>query len=283
VTPVGPSQPDKLQELLADRAMLGLSPSEEAELASLLRGSPSAGMVDMEAFELAAAAADLALAPPTQAMPAALRAKVGAAGRSWVQSQAALSNGVSATAGNTGRRDVIGRIEPLRSPSRPMVTTGGLGWLAAAACLTLAAASWYGQKPAGSSSDAAAAKAALVSTAPDLTRWDWQPMGEVAADKPKGEVVWSTTRQKGYMSFAGLRPNDPTREQYQLWIFDPSQSDKTPIDGGVFNVTSTGEVVVPIDPKLSPAGPVMFAITIEKPGGVVVSDRSRLILIAKPA
>jgi hypothetical protein len=89
------------------------------------------------------------------------------------------------------------------------------------------------------------------------------------------------------MSFAGLAPNDPSREQYQLWIFDPSQSDKTPIDGGVFNIPATAaagaEIVVPIDPKLRPTGPVMFAITVEKPGGVVVSDRKRLVLIAKPA
>jgi anti-sigma-K factor RskA len=97
-----------------------------------------------------------------------------------------------------------------------------------------------------------------------------------------GEVVWSTAKQQGFMTFEGLPPNDPTKEQYQLWIFDPSQSDKTPIDGGVFDVASTGEVIVPIDPKLRPAGPVMFAITIEKPGGSVVSSRERLVLIAKP-
>ncbi len=41
------------------------------------------------------------------------------------------------------------------------------------------------------------------------------------------------------------------------------------------------EVVVPIAAKLDVARPYMFAITIEKPGGVVVSSRKRLPLLAK--
>ena len=94
-------------------------------------------------------------------------------------------------------------------------------------------------------------------------------------------MVWSGSQQTGFMRFHGLAANDPTRSQYQLWIFDPSQSEKTPIDGGVFDVdASTGDVVVPITPKLRVTSPTLFAVTIEKPGGVVVSAREHIVVVA---
>ena len=83
------------------------------------------------------------------------------------------------------------------------------------------------------------------------------------------------------MLFRGLPVNMPSKEQYQLWIFARNQSDQTPIDGGVFDITSTEEVIIPINAKLFVQDAFMFAITIEKPGGVVVSSRERLPLLAK--
>lgn len=82
------------------------------------------------------------------------------------------------------------------------------------------------------------------------------------------------------MLFDGMRVNDPSVEQYQLWIFDRNQDEKTPIDGGVFDIPSDSEVVVPIRAALKVREPYLFAVTVEKPGGVVVSDRQRLILTA---
>ena len=99
--------------------------------------------------------------------------------------------------------------------------------------------------------------------------------------KPSGDVVWSDERQSGYLRLVGLRKNDPERETYQLWIFDETQDPKTPIDGGVFNVNDEGEVIIPINAKLTPRNPKMFAITIEKPGGVVVSKREKVAAIGK--
>ena len=83
------------------------------------------------------------------------------------------------------------------------------------------------------------------------------------------------------MRFRNLPVNQPTREQYQLWIFSKNQDDATPIDGGVFDVDAEGEVIVPIDAKLRADDVYLFAVTIEKPGGVVVSSRGRLPLLAK--
>ncbi len=84
------------------------------------------------------------------------------------------------------------------------------------------------------------------------------------------------------MVFTGLKPNDPKRQQFQLWIFDPTRADweAKPVDGGVFDVSSDGEVVVPIDAKLNVRETALFAVTLEVPGGVVVSERERLVLTA---
>ena len=44
---------------------------------------------------------------------------------------------------------------------------------------------------------------------------------------------------------------------------------------------ATGDVIVPIRAKLHVVDPKIFAVTVEKPGGVVVSSRDRIALLAK--
>lgn len=101
------------------------------------------------------------------------------------------------------------------------------------------------------------------------------------AGKVTGTIVWSDERQEGYMVFRGLPQNNASKETYQLWIFDETQDAKTPIDGGTFNVSANGETVIPIDAKLMVKNPAMFAVTVEKPGGVVVSEREKIVALAK--
>jgi hypothetical protein len=92
------------------------------------------------------------------------------------------------------------------------------------------------------------------------------------------------------MRFEGLPPIDPTEAVYQLWIFDASRESFTdspleirhPVDGGVFAVTDAGVAEVPITAKLPVGEPVLFAVTVEPPGGVVVSDRSRIAAVGIP-
>lgn len=159
-----------------------------------------------------------------------------------------------------------------------------LGWLAAAACLAIAAFAWWPASP-----DASAAPAErmgrLVANATDLTRWDWQPWGEGEAGV-SGEVVWSEAAQEGYMVLEGLPENDPSQEQYQLWVVESSRGtplEVPPVDGGVFNVDSSGRTVIPVRCTIPAEGVVAFAITREPPGGVVVSDQSRKVVIAAPS
>lgn len=263
----GSIQPDRAEELLADMALQGLSPAEAAELSALLRAGGGADRAEGEALELAAAALDLAMNPgPYEAMPESLRIGI----------ERAVPSAIGAP---RARGDVIGQITPKSGRS-----SAAFAWLVAAACLALAVTAWWPGVGGRAALQTSEAYGRLVSQASDLTRADWKAMGELEKTPVTGEVVWSSDRQEGYMVFSGLPANSPTRDQYQLWIFDPTQSDKTPIDGGVFDIppTADGRVIIPIDPKLRPTGPTLFAITIEKPGGVVVSDRSRLVLIAQP-
>ncbi len=90
-----------------------------------------------------------------------------------------------------------------------------------------------------------------------------------------GDVVWDNSTQRGYLNVDGLPPNDPARSQYQLWVVDAGRAHKEPVDGGVFDVGPDGRAVVAITPALALRNPVLFAVTVEPPGGVVVSERGK--------
>ena len=96
-----------------------------------------------------------------------------------------------------------------------------------------------------------------------------------------GEVIWNDEKQEGYMSLKNLAVNDPTQNQYQLWIVDPER-DELPVDGGVFNITEKdGKQIIPIRNALAINKPVAFVITLEQPGGVVKSKQEVVVALAK--
>lgn len=153
-------------------------------------------------------------------------------------------------------------------------------WIAVAASLLLAVGLWVSQQQRSATAPTmVAARTQLIQDAEDLIRVDWGPGKTPFESEVKGDIVWSTASQKGYMRFLDMPQNDPTIQQYQLWIIDPERDDE-PIDGGVFDVAESGEVIIPIDAKLDVIAPAAFAVTIEKPGGVVVSTQERLPLLA---
>jgi hypothetical protein len=181
-----------------------------------------------------------------------------------------------------GELPEIAAVRPVVEPPRRL--TSVLPWAVSTVCLLIAAlvvaTSWPFGSPAEPALDPVRSRDRLIASATNLVRADWTA-GPTPVDGARGDVVWSADEQRGYMSFQGMPVNDPAVEQYQLWIFDKNQDEATPVDGGVFDIASTGEAVVPIHAKLRVREPYMFAVTIEKPGGVVVSDRSRLPLLAK--
>ena len=75
--------------------------------------------------------------------------------------------------------------------------------------------------------------------------------------------------------------NDPEQRQYQLWIFDRTRKVEQPVDGGVFDIPAgSSEVIIPIDAKVRVHDAFAFAVTVEKPGGVVVSEREHIVVMA---
>jgi len=257
----------RVHDLLADRALEGLDETEAAELASL-------GAEGDDSFDLAAAALDLATLR-VEPMPAAVAERVRSAAP--MKLPATLAGWTMPGRIGEAPKDVV-RIETRRKP-RVWVA-----WFAAAAGVLLAIGAWLwaGRQTPTTALAPTEARSELLASAGDATRLPWQPMKDPAATGASGDVVWSTSAQRGYMRFVGLQPNDPTKSQYQLWIFDKSRDQAHPVDGGVFDVTSTGEVIVPIAAKLHVDAPVLFAVTVERPGGVVVSKRERIVVTAAP-
>lgn len=189
---------------------------------------------------------------------------------------------------------------PMPAPAAVAASTSGgawFPWLLAAASIALAVTVIVRPDSPNAISPSEARDQLIAQTDPSsLVRYDWTPtedpsvVGEVS-----GELVWDDATQQGYMTISGLEVNDPSTFQYQLWIFDAAAPQgvlpfegfggllsQRPIDGGVFDITQSGEVVIPIDAKLLVKQGVAFAITVEQPGGVVVSDRSRVPLLAIP-
>jgi anti-sigma-K factor RskA len=243
----------RLEELLADRALVGLERHESDELGALLA---DARLDDPTAHELVAAAVDLALGPVRfEPLPAALRSRVLADAEELL--------------GPSARAAAMPPTGSHPSPARPSPA-----WWVALAAAALALIGWWPRLSSTGAPAAGAERAALLASA-DALRLDWSATD--LAIGATGDVVWSQARQRGYLRIAGLPVNDPATSQYQLWIFDDERAH--PVDGGVFDA-APGEILVPIDAKLDVAAPTLFAVTIEKPGGVVVSDRERIALLA---
>lgn len=118
---------------------------------------------------------------------------------------------------------------------------------------------------------------------PDTIRVAWQPFD--LPDSPaeqrlvQGDVVWNDELEEGYLRFVGLEPNDPSIEQYQVWVIDDRGMEQK-VSGGVFNATADGEVIVPIVPGIDVHRVALFAVTIEEPGGTWVPDLRRRVVVA---
>lgn len=282
---------EKLLNLLADQAIFGLTETESAELEKLKKEFPE--FADDYSFELAATAINLSNLDVSEALPAHLQAKISDAADDFFAPSARKQNVLNFEPKSKG----LTGLEATRS-ARETATLrwNWLGWgIAAAACIALAVNLWMtrlqappqiAQKPEVIQTPtpeltAQQKREQLLASAKDLVQTSWTEANPKQPLNVSGDIVWSNAEQKGYLRFRGLPANDPNKETYQLWIFDEAQDEKTPIDGGVFDVNKDGEVIVPINAKLQVKKPKMFAVTAEKPGGVVVSKQGKVMAIAK--
>lgn len=262
-------------DLLCKKAVYGLNEQEERELAGLQR---EAGVTDDAlSFELTAAAIGTIGTDTNVEMPAALREKILADASQYFHTAEAPRRAVRV---------------PVEEETSSGSWFGWLGWAFAALAFVALGLNLYLTRPSeivkGPASTPtpvekltpAQMRERLISTGTDLARGVLGP-GKMSELKPTGDVVWSDTAQAGYIRLSGLPKNDPTKEQYQIWIVAENQDPKTPVDGGTFDVNADGEVIIPIDPKVKVQNPQAFAITVEKPGGVVVSKQEKLAALAK--
>ena len=154
-----------------------------------------------------------------------------------------------------------------------------LGW-PVAACLFVSVSLPSSDTPSPSPELTVAQKLEVLRDAPDTQRLDFCPASDPYS-QISGEVVWNDERQEGYMSLANLPVNDPTKNQYQLWIVDPKR-DEIPVDGGVFDIPVGSETaIIPIRNALQVSKPTVFVITLEQPGGVVKSKQEVVVALAE--
>jgi hypothetical protein len=293
----------RAEELLMQRATEGLSDIEARELAAL-------GVDDDLSFDLAASGVDLATLQIEQ-MPAHVADKVLAASGVTGSDTTLMPSMMPMTLAGVVPPRPIGSAprpaapQPHPAPvipleSRRKRSAGTVAMMIAAAAsivLGVGASVWQFTRPAKivereklvevtppapKPPTPAEGRAALLANANDATTLAWTATKDPNAAGATGDVVWSASAQRGYMRFKGLAVNDAKQLQYQLWIFDKDRDQAFPVDGGVFDVSSTGEVIVPISAKLHVDEPVLFAVTVEAPGGVVVSKRERIVVTAAP-
>jgi len=253
-------------ELLAERAISGISDSEKAELAALLAES---GRDDDFSFDLAAALIETVYLDPAEIvqMPPGAAARLNAVGLHWAAQRSTGSN-------KPGLLD-----QPASTESLPFVATKRSTFLpwAIAACATIAAVSlWmrHGQTPS-----AGGDVQSVIAAASDATTLIWKDWDNPEIPGVKGSVVWSESKQTGVMKFTGLPKNDPAKSQYQLWIID-SRGMNQRISGAIFNAVSDGSIEIVVRPQIAVKSAAAFAITIEEPGGTWVSEMKRRVVIS---
>ncbi len=262
-----PISQERRDDLLIQQAVCGLNANEKREMQELNRqfaeSEPS--------FELAVAALDLAYASDQASqLPDPLRHII-------LDEADQFFSSIPAQETEVPPRPVL-PAKPTEdvAPRRNRRETWWM--LATAASLLLAFVAWYSSIP--SPPPSLSQKLDQLIATPGTVEAIWKAQDDPAATNASGKVVWNDQQQRGFMIFNGMEVNDPNVQQYQLWIFDTARNDELPVDGGVFDITSSGEVIVPIDAKLSIEKAKLFAVTVERPGGVVRSDRERLPLLA---
>jgi anti-sigma-K factor RskA len=271
-------QPDEaMVDLLIKQVTEGLSPAEQRALDVLDTEVASAFQRDLER---AAAGVTLAGSAGRAPLPAALAERLAQQAANHFASASKIAD--------------LGAARRVPQRARNRVGSYG-GWLAAAACLVLAIIGWQRTPPAAPAIVVAppaplvpaekplptpAEERATLLAKSDSLKITLGATKDPAAAGMSGDVVWDPVTQRGFLHFAGLAANDPAVHQYQIWIFDAGRDKRYPVDGGVFDVpANASEVVIPIRAALMVLKPAAFAVTVEKPGGVVVSGREHVVAL----
>lgn len=275
--PSDSSDSDRLLELLADQALVGLDADQQRELESLLQAN-----ADLDATALARTAALLDIAASAgdlQPLPEHLRDSILTKKQSEFAPLATLAGGAQAR-NKVHWRELI-------------------AWMTAAACLLLAVFAWSrwpapnpasgpdinppsvaGNNPLPTrirqpddaqrrtATTIAEMREQLLVSADDVLHL--QLVSNDDAEKagvPGGDIVWSSRHQMGYLRLQRLANDEPEQRQYQLWIVGSDVSGNEIINAGVFSVDrNTGELILPIQADQFVQQPKMFVVTVNSSG-----------------
>jgi len=288
---------DAMVDLLVKQVIEGLSPAEQRELEAFDALRAGEALVELEQAAAAVSLVGLTLEEP----PAALRAMLQRRGEELI----GANNVVDFKRPSAARSaEATAAAAPAANPVRGDAgRSGTLGWLAAAACLVLAILGWLRSPPPAAPADTARLNPPALQTSPvpppappqpptptearaallarsDTLKITLAPTKDPAAAGVTGDAVWDPATQKGFLHFVGLAGNDPSVKQYQIWVFDGKRDKRYPVDGGVFDVPAdSSEVVIPIRAALPIGEAKAFAVTVEKPGGVVVSALGHVVAL----
>lgn len=267
---------DRIDELLIDEVLWGLDADEQAELEQLSTSTPI-DAARSSSYEITAAAACLPmLAARVEPAPESLRKSLESLAAHNVLERRGLTLvdlehlGTDGSSSNPSPTPSVSAPESNTKLSQP----GPRPWfshLVAVAAVIMCLFLLWSRNEAVESVDMLIAK---LQRAEDRKEIPWSQEGL------RGDVVWSNELQRGVMVFEGLKANDPAVERYQLWVFDSKRDAARPVDGGLFDIGSDGKARIPFSPTLEIGDALGFAVTVEKPEGVVVSERHQIVATA---
>lgn len=291
----------RLHDLLSEQATAGLSDPDQQELQQLLVENAT---LQREGYELAAAAIDLALAPPGNT-PLPERVRRLALMKSTMEAEPENESEPAVYQVAEERPLAMRRVvdapgvpaEVQHAPAEPPLPPeppGKMGWAIALAIIGVAFLTYaVGRSGHAKKDNRQAASATLQSPVsatglceslrsndPDVMKLEWSTTDATLGDV-SGEVRFNTKMQQGCITLTGLPKLEPSQAIYQLWIID-SDRQGPPVDAGLFEATGSMTTAdqIPFTPKLRVSNPVVFAITREAPGGVVTS-KNQPIVVAK--
>ena len=277
-------QRDRMFDLLIQRATTGLSETEQQEIDHLVTNFENPQ--ELERFEAVAAAFDLSISSVDQEiMPTEIHDRL-------LFSAGAFFERPTARSVDSAVLEIDHDPEKSNVQLNKRQSTNSIRWREIVAIAVTAASLMLllsGFNPFSQNNDPTMVSIGerfdrLIASRPsDLIEVNWTP---VHANSVSGKVIWSDAMQEGYMLFSGMKINDPDVEQYQLWIFDNDPSQATPTDGGVFDISKSdirpdGSALIPIKASVPVERAVQFAVTVEKTGGVYVSKRKNIPVLAK--
>jgi hypothetical protein len=205
---------DEREQLLAGKSLRDLSAAESADLENSLT---AADIASLQEFERTVTALDLAMDRTREPeMPASMRSSI------LREADAFFSGQSSSKSVSVANKPTENAVESVPAELTPAPKTWrrreALAWMTTAAATTFAVGSWWWQTtPRNSISNLALSRTDLLASAKDLIQVEWKEGKTPLQESVSGDVVWSSTYQKGFMRLVGLPINDPLQEQYRRW------------------------------------------------------------------